>query len=139
MSDSVSPVETLCGFCIYCNFSDNVRNAPKASLFKTLGWYWAFCALLQCRRIRLEVTVFMTMDGTLSIRSREAPTTLVLRLKPGCVLPAAYVCPLTLGIMNEPIVDPDDDQGRAMDRLAFERYQLQYHMRPLTGEPRDYR
>jgi hypothetical protein len=49
------------------------------------------------------------------------------------VVPSGYICPLTLAIMREPVVDPDDAEGRAVDKSAFEDYQRRFGVRPFTG------
>ncbi|GIL71138.1 hypothetical protein Vretifemale_1750 [Volvox reticuliferus] len=63
------------------------------------------------------------------------PRTTFLRLRRGCLVPSAFVCPLSLCIMRNPVVDPDDAEGRAVEREAGEQYQRSRGVRPLTGLP----
>ncbi|GLC61028.1 hypothetical protein PLESTB_001708200 [Pleodorina starrii] len=50
-------------------------------------------------------------------------------------VPSEYICPLSWRIMDDPVLDPDAHDGRAMERDAFEEHQRTYGVRPLTGLP----
>ena len=67
--------------------------------------------------------------------TRASPAPLI-QLPSGTLVPSAYVCPLSWRIMLDPVLDPDDQDGRAMDREAFEGHQRQHGVRPLTGAAR---
>ncbi|GLC61027.1 hypothetical protein PLESTB_001708100 [Pleodorina starrii] len=71
------------------------------------------------------------MDRQCSKRARSEPLYLLGNTK----VPSGYICPLSWRIITDPVLDPDDQEGRAVEREAFEAHQRLYGVRPLTGLP----
>lgn len=49
-------------------------------------------------------------------------------------IPSSYICPLSLAILRDPVMDADDPQGRAVSRNAIEEFQRLFGFRPFTGK-----